>query len=366
MIESMTADDDPLEGLVDPEAPDADAQRTLAAFLLGRGVPVDDVRAAHRAGSMTTLVGGAVLWPDLDRLTVAEVAERSGVTEEMTRRVRRILGYVDPGDEALCRSREVDMISAFAAGAALFGEERTLQMARVMGTSTAAIAEAAISLFAGALSAPLLDAGATDAEYGLAARDAILAFEYVSVAVDVMLRLHFDRATARLGGEVTVDQLRYAIAFVDVVDSTVMARGLDGHQLAVALRDFDREAAEAAGRHDVRLVKLIGDGAMLAARAVAPLALAAGEIVAAVDKHPVLRAAKGGLTFGDVAVHDGDYFGQVVNLAARASSAAAPGEILLDAEAAREIGAVERAGTYDLKGFADPVALYRLTIAADR
>jgi len=311
---------------------------------------------------MTELVAGAVLWPDLARIDVAELAYRSGLPEDTTRRARRMLGFADPGDAALCRSREVEMLQAFAAGAALFGEERTLQMSRVLGTSTAAISEAANSLFTGAVGAPLRAAGVTDAEFGLSARDAMLAFEGVCAAVDVMLRLQFERAVARLNGDLTVDELTYAIAFVDVVDSTLMAGRLEGGELAVALRDFDRMAAEAAARHDVRLVKTIGDGAMLAARDVGRLARAVAEVVAEVDEHAVLDSAKGGLTFGDVAAHDGDYFGQVVNLAARASSAASPREVLLDAAAAAQLGeGVEPAGDYELKGFAAPVALYRLT-----
>ena len=254
------------------------------------------------------------------------------------------------------------MIQAFAAGAALFGEEGTLQMSRVLGTSAAAIAEAANSLFTGVVGAPMRAAGVTDAEFGLTARDAMLAFESVCIAVDVMLRLHFERAAARLGGDLKIDELRYAIAFVDVVGSTAMAGELEGGELAIALRDFDRIAAEAAVRNDVRLVKLIGDGAMLAARDVGRLASAVAEIVAAVGEHAVLRSAKGGVTFGDVAAHDGDYFGQVVNLAARASSAAAPYEVLLDAEAAAELaGQTEPAGSFELKGFGAPVSLYRLT-----
>jgi adenylate cyclase len=351
-----------LEGLVDPSAPDADAQRSLAAFLVERGVPIEQVRDATGDASMAELVAGAVLWPDLGLIDASELAARAGVPEDVTRRARRILGFVDPGDDAACRSREVEMIQAFGAGAALFGEDRTLQMARVLGTSTAAIAEAANALFTGAIGAPLRAAGVTDAEFGLTARDAMLAFESVCVAVDVMLRLHFERAVARLGGELTVDELTYAIAFVDVVDSTVLAGELEGGELAVALRDFDRITAEAAVRNDVRLVKLIGDGAMLAARDAPALARSVAEVVAAVGDHMVLPAAKGGVTFGDVATHDGDYFGQVVNLAARASSAAAPGEVLVDANAAAQLaGLVEPAGSYHLKGFGEPVELYRLT-----
>jgi len=355
------ADDDLPPGLVDPDAPDADAQRAVVGYFLRQGIPIEQVGEAIATDSLTTLVAGAALWPDSTRLTVAEVARRAGLSEQLTRRARRMFGAVDPGDEALCRAREVEMIQSFGAGTALFGEERTLQFTRVMGMSAAAVAEAALTLFAGTVGAPLREAGRTDAEYALQGLEAMFAFETVCIAVDVALRLHFEQAVARIGNEVAVDELTFAIAFVDVVGSTAMAETLAGSDVAAALRDFDRMAAEAAVRHDVRLVKLIGDGAMLAAREAGPLARAVDELMAQVGEHAVLKSAKAGLTFGPVAAHDGDYFGQVVNLAARASNAALPGEVLLDAGAAAQLAdRSEPAGEYDLKGFAEPVPLFRL------
>jgi len=366
MMSVMADDDDPLAGLVDDESSDAEAQRTLASFLFERGVPFEQLREARAVGAMANLVIGAVLWPDMSRLTLTELAGRTGLAEGDIRRVRRMLGFVDPGDGASYPVREVDMIAAFTAGAALFGDDRTAQISRVFATSTSSIAEAAISLFTGSVGAPMRAAGATDAEYGLTLRDAMFAFERVCIAVDVMLRLNFERAISRLDGDETVDALMFAIAFVDVVDSTAMAAELDSGRVAAALREFDHITAEAAVRNDVRLVKLIGDGAMLAARQIRPLARAVAEIVESVERHPVLRAAKAGLTFGEVAAHDGDYFGQVVNLAARAASVAAPREVLVDGEAAEQLGAhVEPAGTHDLKGFGQPVVLYRLTGTPD-
>jgi len=348
-------------GLVDPDAPDADAQRALAEYLLDRGIPVAELRAARAAGSMAHFVADAALWSDRSRVTVAELAERAGLDVELARRARRMIGVADPGDDAMCHAAEVEFFSAFAAGVALFGEELTVQFARVIGTSAAAIAEAATNLFAGEVAAELAARGATDAELGITARDAMVAFEAVTAATDVALRLQFEQAQTRLNGEITVDELIYAVAFVDVVDSTAMAGELAGREVAAALRDFDRIVAEAAAQHDVRLVKLIGDGAMLAARDVEPLADAVIAAMDAVGDHLVLKAAKAGLTFGAVAAHDGDYFGQVVNLAARASTAAIAGEILLSADAARALpGRTEPAGDYDLKGFAEPVPLYRL------
>src|SRR5207247_11176575 len=131
----MADDDDLPPGLVDLDAPDADAQRELAAYLLGRGIPVSELRAAPAEGSIAHFVADAALWPDPSRVTVAELAARAGLEVDLARRARRVLGLADSGDEARCHTREVEYLTAFAAGAALFGEELTLQFARVLGTS---------------------------------------------------------------------------------------------------------------------------------------------------------------------------------------------------------------------------------------
>ena len=67
---------------------------------------------------------------------------------------------------------------------------------------------------------------------------------------------------------------------------------------------------------------------------------------------------------GDVTLKGGDVFGPVVNLAARVVREAAPGEVLVAGsglEAARQATArLEPVGPRRLKGFADPVPLYRV------
>lgn len=68
--------------------------------------------------------------------------------------------------------------------------------------------------------------------------------------------------------------------------------------------------------------------------------------------------ARGALTYGDVLARGGDYFGPVVNLAARLGHLAAPGELLATAEFVDALqGALrfEPAGRRQLKGLAEPV-----------
>ena len=66
---------------------------------------------------------------------------------------------------------------------------------------------------------------------------------------------------------------------------------------------------------------------------------------------------------GEVAVDDGDVFGEAVNLAARAQQHAAAGEVLFTevtcATLSRQEVRFTEAGMFDLKGLPEPVRLYR-------
>jgi class 3 adenylate cyclase len=73
---------------------------------------------------------------------------------------------------------------------------------------------------------------------------------------------------------------------------------------------------------------------------------------------------RGGLVFGEVLFRHGDYYGPIVNLAARLVDAAIPGEALVDrtvVEALKDDDQVfEPAGRRMLKGFDEPVAVWSL------
>src|SRR4029077_5739406 len=98
------------------------------------------------------------LWPDGGGLTVAEVAAAAGMQEATARRARRLIGLADPGDEPVCPRGEIALLGAIRIAIEMFGEEPALEFTRVLGTSTAAMAEAAISMFAVSVAEPLRDA----------------------------------------------------------------------------------------------------------------------------------------------------------------------------------------------------------------
>ena len=74
-----------------------------------------------------------------------------------------------------------------------------------------------------------------------------------------------------------------------------------------------------------------------------------------------------GLAAGEVMLRDGDVFGPVVNLAARAVKVAAPGQVVVPPALAATAGlACEPLGAHELKGFDDEVSLCRLLAREQR
>jgi adenylate cyclase len=76
-----------------------------------------------------------------------------------------------------------------------------------------------------------------------------------------------------------------------------------------------------------------------------------------------LPPAHAGIAVGPVIFQDGDYYGRTVNLAARLSGVAEPGQTVVDAEVVRLAGGHDdigfrSLGKVSLKGIASPVEVY--------
>ena len=131
------------------------------------------------------------------------------------------------------------------------------------------------------------------------------------------------------------------IMFTDIAQSTTLAAALGDRQWSqIIARHLNtlREIAEAHGGH---VVKTLGDGAMIRFAATGPALAAAIDLQRAVDAEmaePRL-AIRVGLHAGEVIETAGDFFGTVVNKAARIADAAAPGQILVSDAARAMIGA---------------------------
>jgi adenylate cyclase len=155
-----------------------------------------------------------------------------------------------------------------------------------------------------------------------------------------------------------------AIVFVDLSSFTRLTRERGDESAVAAATSLQRHADAAATRHGGRLVKLLGDGAMLQLSDAAVGVDAALNLVDAMSGEGAL-ASHAGVHSGPVIERDLDVFGQTVNLASRIADAAGPGEVLASESVVQAVddGAFgfERMPDAELHGLPRPVPLFRVT-----
>ncbi|HLI72342.1 MAG TPA: adenylate cyclase regulatory domain-containing protein [Acidimicrobiales bacterium] len=354
-------------GLYAPDDPDAHDRLELLNFLRSRGIAVEQMVSADRDGRLLALAAEAVGAPE-ETLTVEEVAARCHTTVDRVLRIRLASGLsVDPDEDRLPAAL-VDDIAAFEAGAALFGEAATLSFTRVMGSAMARMAEAAVGLFMSELR-PLGTTAERPVVVARAAADAMAALMGVSPVMEHLLRDHVRLATRRAAteraGEPDSRAVNVGVGFVDLVGSTQWAQNLALKDQALALSAFESAAWDIALRHDGRVVKLIGDEAMFIAPSGRDAAEIASELCHAVGAEDSLPLARGAAGFGTVASRDGDYFGTLVNLVARAVKVAEPGAVVVTEvvrdELARNGRELAELPARALRGIREPVRLFALS-----
>lgn len=155
------------------------------------------------------------------------------------------------------------------------------------------------------------------------------------------------------------------IVFLDLTRFTALtdAHG-DDAAAAVVDRFVDAVTAAVAGRG--RLVKTLGDGVLLEARDAAAAIEVADDVSHRLHDAERMPEVTGGIATGTVVDRGEDVLGAVVNLAARLSDLAPPGELRVTEHAARAAAdagwQVEPLGTTEIRGFHDPVAVFRVLL----
>jgi adenylate cyclase len=161
----------------------------------------------------------------------------------------------------------------------------------------------------------------------------------------------------------TATLARVAVGFADLAGFTKLGEAVAADELGELAERFAAMALEVA-EAPVRLVKTIGDAAMLVSPATDPLLALVLDLVDAADApESGLPAIHAGVARGPALARVGDYFGAAVNQASRVAHFARSGSVVV-ARSAREDAAAAYAwsfaGSRRLKGLADPVTLYRL------
>lgn len=154
-----------------------------------------------------------------------------------------------------------------------------------------------------------------------------------------------------------------ALLFTDIVRSTAHLERLGDRDWSAVLRMHDEISAIRSAQYGGSVVKSTGDGILAVFASPANAVNAARAIRDDLARMSV--DIRSGIHFGEVQEVSHDLIGVAVHIAARVMSQAKSGEILVSRTlrdlAAGSIDGFIDAGTYQLKGLAEPWQLYRVT-----
>jgi adenylate cyclase len=357
------------EGLLDGVEGEArEARLALLERLAGEGVPLEELRQAVEAARLTLLPAERALAGDGPHYTSHEIAEISGLDLELLQRATAALGIPnsDPDERNLTKAdlEAAKRMKAFRDAG--LPEEGLLQTARTIGMATARIAEANRELIVRALMQP------GDTEHDLALRFAAAAEHMMPLFEPTLvyaLRSHMLEQVRRdviAAADLASGEIRgtadLAVGFADLVEFTRLGEEIAPEELGSVAGRFEAMATEVV-EPPVRLVKMIGDAAMLVATEPEPLLEASLQLIEMAEEEgeefPFLRA---GLAYGSTLAQSGDYYGRAVNLASRITGVARPGSVLVDAATKAAVGngfSYSFAGERRLKGIDSGVKLFR-------
>jgi len=359
-------------GLYDPANEDGAERLALIRWLEGLGFGLAEMRVADERGGLSAIAGDHRIVPG-ERMSRAEAIRRSGLETEEFDRYSTAFGFVPiagaPIDEIGYTPEEVAALTGASQFSAMFTPAEAVGMVRVIGSSLARIAEAAVSLFLVDIEDPHLSAGESELALAHKVYEATGLLDGLLARLDPILRRHVMQAVERTRqASVGVErrQYRYAVGFVDLVGFTELSSTMAVHDLTNFIRDFEAQTYDLVLRAGARVVKLIGDEVMFVTADVDAACRAAAALMAGFSSANERVVPRGGIAFGDVVVRGGDYYGPVVNLASRLVDEAVPEEVLVTEDVQRAAIATEfeAAGRRMVKGFPAPVTVYSLACPA--
>ena len=344
-----------------------EARRELLEQLAADGVRLEDLRQAVEEDRLALLPVERVLDGEGRHFNAAEVAERGGVPEDFLRRNWLALGLPDPGTEKAFTDADVDTAKRIAAlRDAGLPDDGLLEVSRVIGLALAQVAAASRALVAGSI----LAEGGTEAEVGRALAEQAQALgPMMGPLLEYVLNLHLrEQVRSDVIGRAEISSGRLPGAqdvtacFADMVGFTKLGEDLAPEELGVLTGRLGELASEVA-EPPVRLVKMIGDAAMLVSNDADAVLAAALDLVKRSESEgegfPPLRA---GLACGPALARAGDWYGRPVNLASRITAIAYPGSVLVSEDvrdAAPNGFRWSFAGERRLKGIEGRVRLFR-------
>ncbi len=277
--------------------------------------------------------------------TQSQIAEFAGVSRERADRLWVAMGFAvdDDPDAVMFTQHDADALQGIITmvDRGIISRSSEVAAARALGQSMSRLAEWQVSIIGTHIVDQLTESADDDPE---AIRKQILRLgaEIIPAVESLQTyvwKRHIASSTGRnVGnpGEEFSSRI-LIVGFADIVGYTSLTRGLDPTELNDLLERFESASTEIIGRNFGWVVKTVGDEVMFAVespRHAAEIALQIQSAVLADHDDPQLRV---GLAMGPTLVRFGDLYGSVVNKAARLTSSARPGTVLIDSELAAAV-----------------------------
>lgn len=334
----------------------------LVAFLRSLGATDEQIATARRECNLARLPTELVLGRGAN-LNAHDLADQAGVDVEVVLGLWRALG-VSVQDESQLMFSERDARFTFLALQLKPVGSQAGEIFRVLGSSMARVAEAAVSLYVQTVeptfNSPEVDVVVWAKELAATTSMAL----QLGDAMGAIFAHHLQDAIERQrAAQLDVSErslFKLAVGFVDLVGFTPLSQHAAPAELVRLIGEFEGRAYDVAAAHQGRIVKHIGDEVMFVALDAAAGCAIARELTSVFAEGIEPR---GGVAFGDVITCDGDYYGPVVNLASRLADLAIPKEVLVDAATAtagRDVFGFHPAGRRLLKGFDHAVEVFSL------
>jgi adenylate cyclase len=351
-----------LEGF---EGREREARLDLLRRLHDDGCTFEELEAAAAAGRLPLMPVERLL-ARRRRHSMREGAAAAEISDAFAEANHRSLGLPLPDpDEPVYDDDQVENLRVLRAMLELgVPEEDVHVMGRILGQSSHRTAQAVVDVLARALLRP----GDTEADLALRLADLAEAMlPTLDRLTGAVLRLHLldviqREAVVRLEGDSgrIAGAREVTVAFADMAGFTALSDRLAIDDLGRIAARFE-ELVTGVAEPPVRLVKVLGDGAMFAADDAAALVAAQLELVAAAADED-LPPVHAGVAHGPALHSAGDWLGRTVNLAARLCAAAPPWTVLATPEVRDASGdglCWEEAGAYRLRGIGEPVPALR-------
>ena len=333
----------------------------LIRYVRSLGATPQDVAASTNLGELALDLS---LRPR-GALPLGEVAVDAGLDWPTALRLMTAVGLpTDPGFHVTADEAAAIRLLAGASNR-LLGEDATLQLARVTGSTMARLAETIVGVFRLQVELPRRTGGTAyvDVVKEYAELTQTLLPNFVST-LDAVLRRQIVAVAERMWStdpERSVVTVQRTVGFVDLVGYTSSTASLSLRELTDVLVEFDLRTSEIVAACDGQIVKTIGDEAMFVTEhAEDACRIALDLLEASGGKVPAVRV---GLAAGEMASVFGDLYGPDVNLAARLVGAAEPSTaVVSESVRAAQIDGFRfaRLPPLTLKGFAEPTTAYRL------